>query len=1327
MGLHFRFKKLFLRGMIAVIMLMTSAFAESLSYSGRLVNSNGSPVTGSPTLFFELAYSGATGAILCTDTVVGVNLTNGVFHVALDFDCSMAGKPFEQVMAEIPADQTAAIRVTNGTKVYSFQAIHSVPSAKIAYGLSKLNANTNEVLTWTGSKWEPKAVSGATGGTVTSVGTGSGLTGGPFTTSGTISIANSGVTDSHLAGNIARSKLANGTANYVLVNDGSGVMSEVAQLPLTSGGTGATTAAAARTNLGLGTLATVSQGGNWDQVLTAALPTCLPGQILTVTSLPTVTLACVADASVDNSKLPLTGGTMSGVINMGSNTITNLPDPTNDSEVATKKYVDLKSGGGAWTVNGTAISNTNTGNVGIGVLAPAYKLDVNGDINITGNFKVNGINISTSGNSPVGAFGGMYSNGAGTFASQNNPYTSGKSCPAGFTPRGLGSGGYQDASNNFASFDFYYCAANGGAGGTAAGLNGQMQFNSSGLLAGANMYYVGSDVGIGTLTPSEKLDVAGNIALTGRLRLKSDNANYVELKAPASLASTLTLNFPGTNGSSGQALITDGSGNLSWSTISATGTSVGGDLTGTVANAQISAGAIIDADISGAADIAQSKISGLTTDLSNKEPKITAGTASQYLKGDKTWGTFITDVLASTFATVTTSNAVIANGDSLQTVVNKTQGQINALKSADNNFLVKNGTDTITGAVSVSGSLKIAATPSGVDLTDVANVQYVQNYVGIFGQWTKNGSHLYYDSGAVSVGTNSPTGPNNIETKMKILRPLNKWGLTIEGEGMNQADIMLVSPGSSANNRVGQIVNTIDKMMIRSINDDATIKQTLLSMMHTTGYVGVGTVTPQRPLHVSQSAAAGGNTAPVMIERVNSSGTPAANELTMIQYKMPNSSGAGIVGADMGATLTDVTPGSEKGALIFRTSPNGGSTIPERMRIDSNGNVGIGLTVPDSKLHVLQTVDSVAGGMRISNTANTATAAFYVDTNDQTHLGGATASPDAIIIKNVNGNVGLGIAPLTKLHIGGGDSDLVIDGVTPISIHRSISYPAVPGMVVGGSAYVSEGSGASTNIWPQQAGVLFYAGEVHTAAKKGTGISFTTTPNGTTSAVDRMVITPDGKVGIGTTSPSTNLTVNSNVATGYTIIANRNSAAGGQEWRWYSSSTGAPLGTDSMCFGLSACILSIYATGNATLSGTLTQASDIRLKHEINSIPYALDAVTKLDGVTYYWKDSSKGPDKQIGLIAQNVEKVFPEAVQTDKQGMKSVAYQSLVAPIINAIKEIRQWMFKTDEQSKEVKREIASIKAENKAKNEEIEKLKRENAEMKARLDRIEQSLRDK
>ena len=79
--------------------------------------------------------------------------------------------------------------------------------------------------------------------------------------------------------------------------------------------------------------------------------------------------------------------------------------------------------------------------------------------------------------------------------------------------------------------------------------------------------------------------------------------------------------------------------------------------------------------------------------------------------------------------------------------------------------------------------------------------------------------------------------------------------------------------------------------------------------------------------------------------------------------------------------------------------------------------------------------------------------------------------------------------------------------------------------------------------------------------------------------------------------------------------------------------------------------------------------SDKRSKEDIKTIPDALDKITQLEGVSFKLKESG---DSGIGLIAQDVEKVFPEAVAEGPDGYKAIAYGNLVGPIIQAIKELR-------------------------------------------------------
>lgn len=99
------------------------------------------------------------------------------------------------------------------------------------------------------------------------------------------------------------------------------------------------------------------------------------------------------------------------------------------------------------------------------------------------------------------------------------------------------------------------------------------------------------------------------------------------------------------------------------------------------------------------------------------------------------------------------------------------------------------------------------------------------------------------------------------------------------------------------------------------------------------------------------------------------------------------------------------------------------------------------------------------------------------------------------------------------------------------------------------------------------------------------------------------------------------------------------------------------------------------ATGLLTYNGTIgtCTVSDERLKDFIGPIGGALEKLLKIQGAYYTWKDPKTfGAGRQIGVSAQTVEKSFPELVQVDSRGRKSADYQRLVAPIIEAIRELK-------------------------------------------------------
>ena len=90
--------------------------------------------------------------------------------------------------------------------------------------------------------------------------------------------------------------------------------------------------------------------------------------------------------------------------------------------------------------------------------------------------------------------------------------------------------------------------------------------------------------------------------------------------------------------------------------------------------------------------------------------------------------------------------------------------------------------------------------------------------------------------------------------------------------------------------------------------------------------------------------------------------------------------------------------------------------------------------------------------------------------------------------------------------------------------------------------------------------------------------------------------------------------------------------------------------------------------GTTTIAGDLNVNSDARLKANIVSLGSTLSKLLQIDGKSYTMKKDESEKQK-IGLLAQDIEKVFPELV-SESNGIKSVNYQGLVPVLINALKE---------------------------------------------------------
>ena len=119
--------------------------------------------------------------------------------------------------------------------------------------------------------------------------------------------------------------------------------------------------------------------------------------------------------------------------------------------------------------------------------------------------------------------------------------------------------------------------------------------------------------------------------------------------------------------------------------------------------------------------------------------------------------------------------------------------------------------------------------------------------------------------------------------------------------------------------------------------------------------------------------------------------------------------------------------------------------------------------------------------------------------------------------------------------------------------------------------------------------------------------------------------------------------------------------------------------------------LVVKFNGDTTLAGNLNINSDARLKANIISLGATLSKLLQIDGKSYTMKKDESDKQK-IGLLAQDIEKVFPELV-SESNGIKSVNYQGLVPVLINALKEQDAMMKEQDNRLSKQQSEIDELK----------------------------------
>ncbi len=462
------------------------------------------------------------------------------------------------------------------------------------------------------------------------------------------------------------------------------------------------------------------------------------------------------------------------------------------------------------------------------------------------------------------------------------------------------------------------------------------------------------------------------------------------------------------------------------------------------------------------------------------------------------------------------------------------------------------------------------------------------------------------------------------------------------------------------------------------------------SISYSGGTVGIGTSTPAADLHVMKS---GG---PVRLAVHNPEEFP-------VYFELAGTGGVnGVEGLEIAYNNDGNTffrnrwAGAVGGHMYFETAAAG--TPVNAMTLLQNGNVGINSLTPLYGLQVERT--NLAGGngwtalFREGPTSSgvlIGTRGAGAGTASITGINPALTAGSNLSLNPFDGNVGIGtLSPRAKLDVYGGY----------LRVGNSVTNPNEGGQII-----LDDGTGSGTwsidSMGPDGAEVIRFFRD-----------------GGETNVPSVLVIAPTGNVGIGTESPGAKLDIAAGVSTGVRVVGPypttilSESDTGTSFWTVVDGST-----YQVRLNGYATSLMSLDASGNLWISGAYSP-SDRRLKEDVTTLRSPLHRLLQIAGVNYRWKpEVNKSSELQLGVIAQDVEKVFPEAVLINKDGTKGVNYGALIAPVIEALRELNSTVIRVFTSTETHAKEIKAIKEQNK-------ELKKANEQMMARMDRMEKML---
>ena len=517
------------------------------------------------------------------------------------------------------------------------------------------------------------------------------------------------------------------------------------------------------------------------------------------------------------------------------------------------------------------------------------------------------------------------------------------------------------------------------------------------------------------------------------------------------------------------------------------------------------------------------------------------------------------------------------------------------------------------------------------------------------------------DSGVnVGIGTSSPVAKLDVIGKIQSSDSINGKAFVKTGGTAAQ---YLMADGSISNGP------SLTNYMNLTTNQTAAGVKTFSSDAVFNGNVGIGTTTPTSKFNVNGQ---------VTIDQKNfggygglliKGGDAHSGNYPSIGFSLVNSAGNDVPLGYIQGVPTSIIVGQEAMDLGFYTSRNINSLTLPKMYIKENGKIGIGTSSPVGLLDVV-------------SSANVETHAF---------------------IRNTGTN----------------NAGLELRGNAANSLQ-----------------YIDFQDGATSATSPD------FRNRIISSTNN---LTFATNTVG-----NAMVLLNNGNVGIGTNTPANKLNVfgSSSGATFHpqtllgmenatshylSLITANNSETGILFGNVTSNSDGgityraanASPDPNAMYFrAANGTKMAIYNNGNAWLAGSLQQTSDQRLKTNIKPLQSSMQKLQQLNGYTYNWKDKTKDNDEQIGLIAQEVQKVFPQLVKPNPNGDLSVNYIGLIPVLLEGIKEQQSKMIVKEEIVQSLQAEMATVKMQMNVKDKTISKQLQQIEQLQSQVSSIIQTL---